>query len=63
MTKKGLREVAEDAIAYGMLPILATQLRAAVARLDPEPTDEELGWWDDDSVPINIYGETEEEPE
>jgi hypothetical protein len=30
---------------------------------DPEPTDEELGWADDDSVPINIYGETEEEPE
>lgn len=28
-----------------------------------EPTDEELGWWDDDSVPINIYGETEEEPD
>ena len=28
---------------------------------DPEPTDEELGWLDDDSVPINIYGETEEE--
>lgn len=26
-----------------------------------EPTDEELGWADDDSVPINIYGETEEE--
>jgi hypothetical protein len=30
---------------------------------DEEPTDEELGWADDDSVPINIYGETEEEPE
>jgi hypothetical protein len=30
---------------------------------EPEPTDEELGWADDDSVPINIYGETEEEPE
>jgi hypothetical protein len=28
---------------------------------DPEPTDEELGWADDDSVPINIFGETEEE--
>jgi hypothetical protein len=26
-----------------------------------EPTDEELGWADDDSVPINIFGETEEE--
>ena len=26
-----------------------------------EPADEELGWDDDDSVPINIYGETEEE--
>jgi hypothetical protein len=26
-----------------------------------EPCDEELGWADDDSVPINIYGETEEE--
>jgi hypothetical protein len=28
---------------------------------EDEPTDEELGWADDDSVPINIYGETEEE--
>lgn len=30
-------------------------------RDDLEPTDEELGWWDDDSIPVNIYGETEEE--
>lgn len=27
-----------------------------------EPDDIELGW-EPDSVPINIYGETEEEPE
>lgn len=26
-----------------------------------EPTDEELGWNDD--IPVNIYGETEEETE
>ncbi len=26
-----------------------------------EPDDAELGWADDDSVPINIHGETEEE--
>lgn len=30
---------------------------------EEEPTDEELGWADGDDVPINIYGETEEEPE
>lgn len=26
-----------------------------------EPDDVELGWENDDTVPINIYGETEEE--
>lgn len=30
---------------------------------EEEPTDEELGWADDDSVPINIFGETDEEDE
>jgi hypothetical protein len=28
---------------------------------DPEPTDEELGSWDDDAIPVNIYGETDED--
>ena len=28
---------------------------------EPEPTDEELGWADDDSVPVNIWGEVEED--
>ena len=38
-------------------------IRLPSPEFEQEPTDEELGWWDDDSVPVNIYGETEEEPE
>jgi hypothetical protein len=28
---------------------------------EEEPADEELGWADDDSVPINIFGEVDDE--
>lgn len=28
---------------------------------EEEPTDEELGWADDDSVPVNFWGEVDED--
>ena len=36
-------------------------IRQKPPQWDMEPDDAELGWEDDDSVPVNIFGETDEE--